>query len=246
MGPAGLGWQNSALPSPLSAPLQSRPEALRSLAAGFCLKPLPAHLLPRLGLAAGPLLFPPQVGSRAGTALFSAAPRHIPGAYPIDRVEGPLERLLVWMVIATKENTHREREEAVPGPSATGLPPHDLQGLHIQWSPDLGIWVVSACGALAQFPTHVGTPRRQKWGPPAPHTQWQSCAECVWSRWASGRFSGAASFWTKGSHSVGLLTLVDSQDLAADQENKKEDNQTLEVSNELTGCTTPACSGYLA
>lgn len=129
--------------------------------------------LPRLGLASGPLLFPPQGGSRAGTALFSAAPRHIPGAYPIDRVEGPLERLLVWMVVATKENTHREREEAVPGPSATSLPPHDLQGRRIQWAPDLGIRVVSACGALAQFPTHVGTPRRQKWGPPAPHTQWQ-------------------------------------------------------------------------
>lgn len=58
----------------------------------------------------------------------------------MDRIEGPLERLLVWMVVETKENIHQEREEAVPGPSATGLPPHDRQGRHIHWGPDLGIW----------------------------------------------------------------------------------------------------------
>lgn len=68
VGPAGLGWQKSALPSPSSAPpLQSPQGALR-------LKPLPTHLFPQLALEAGPLLFLLNWLARGLELLYSQGP----------------------------------------------------------------------------------------------------------------------------------------------------------------------------
>lgn len=79
------------------------------------------------------------VGSRAQTVLLLAL-TSTPGGWAIYRIEGPLEGLLVQMVVEIKENIHQERAATFPRHFAESFPSCDLHGTYIQRAPDLGIW----------------------------------------------------------------------------------------------------------
>lgn len=104
----------------------------------------------------------------------------------------------------------------------------------------LGSGVVSVSGSIVSvshwYRAEVGS-RHHTYKSRRPHTR-----KCwvVWCRPSPSRFFSAALFWTQDSlrRNFSTLTLVCSRDLALDQENMKEDNQTVEVIDELTGCTS--------